>query len=119
MNKAVDRNHVVNVNQPNSIISSDTMSLSKNVVLQACLSWSPQVDISNNTCYITNYDIHVYDPDGNLVCTSTLGSNSTVEFIRYKAKKAGTYTVAVYQNGTNPSSTTSDYIGYTLNNMFF
>ncbi|MBQ9912913.1 MAG: S8 family serine peptidase [Clostridia bacterium] len=119
MNKAVDRNHIINVNQPNSIISSDTMSLSKNVVLQAGLSWSPQVDIYDNICYITNYDIHVYDPDGNLVCTSTLGSNSTVEFIRYRVKKAGVHTVAVYQNGANPAGTNTDYIAYTLNMMYF
>ncbi len=119
MNKAVDLNYTINVNRPNSVIVSDTMSLSKNVVLQACLSWSPQIDISDNTCYITNYDIHVYDPDGNLVCTSALGSNSAVEFIRYRAQKAGVHTVAVYQNGANPTGTKTDYIAYTLNNMLF
>ncbi len=110
---------VPNVNNANSIVSSDTISLSKNVVLQSSLSWSAQFDISNKMCYITNYDIHVYDPDGNLVCTSALDSNSTVEFIRYKVRKAGDYTVAVYQNGENPEGVTADYIGYTLKNMFF
>ncbi len=122
LSKAVDRNYFANVNNANnanSIISQDTIPLSKNVVLQSSLSWSAHVDISNNICYITNYDIHVYDPDGNLVCTSALDSNSTVEFVRYKVKKAGTYTVAVYQNGEIPAGINWDYIGYTLNNMFF
>ena len=117
VNKATVLNSITNANNPGSIISSDTMSLSKNVVLQSSLSWSPQVDISDDICYVTNYDIYVYDPDGNLVCTSALNSNSTVEFIRYKVKKAGVHTVAVYQNGANPTGTGMDYIGYTLNHI--
>lgn len=100
---------------PNGNTSYHVMSLKKNDELQVGLAWSAEHIDSTHQCYLTNYDIKIYDPNGNLVCSSTLDSNNSVEMTRYKAPSAGDYTIAIYQNGNMPPQITDDYIGYVYN----
>ena len=85
-------------NNPNSIVYSKNISLSKDQTIQTALSWLADVSTSPDQTKITNYDLRLYNPNGVLVASSALGSFSNIEFIRYKAPSAGTYTVSIYQN---------------------
>lgn len=91
------------MNSINNYIYTYNVSLKKNDVLQSSISWFAEVDYINQTCQISNLDIHIYDSSNNLVCSSSLGDFTNSEFVRYKASSAGTYTINVYQNGTLPS----------------
>lgn len=97
---------------PNGNTMQHSISLSKNDELQVGLAWSAEF---NNLCYITNYDIKIYDPNGILVCSSTLDANNSVELVRYTIPSTGTYTIAVYQNGIMPSQIANDYISLVCN----
>lgn len=91
-------------NNPNGIVSSDTVSLSKDQTIQIACTWHADVSTSLQQANITNYDLRLYDANGTIVASSALGNFSNVEFIRYKAPAAGTYTVAIYQNGNLQTS---------------
>ena len=92
-------------------ITTGTIIL-KEIKLWVSLAWSAEF---NNSCYITNYDLKIYDPNGNLVCSSTLDANNSVELVRYTVPYTGTYTVAVYQNGIMPTEIENDYISLVCN----
>lgn len=105
--------------QATSVSNGNTMqhsiALSKNDELQVGLAWSAEFNDLTDLCYITNYDLKIYDPNGNLVCSSTLNANNSVELVRYTVPSTGTYTVAVYQNGIMPTQIANDYISLVCN----
>jgi len=46
----------------------------------------------------TDVDLEVYDPNGNLVCSST--GDDDIEYCQFRARSSGTYTIVVTNYGT-------------------
>ncbi len=90
---------IYNQSTPNDFIMTNTKTVNANDVIQVSVCSTAVVDNMLSQTLITNYDLYLYDPDNILVATSTLGENETIDFIRHKATKSGTYTAKVYQNG--------------------
>lgn len=74
---------------PNTEIMGKSFSLKKNDVLQASLVWDVLVSQDEEKAYVSNYDLRIYNSSGALVCSSTLGDNSNVEFLRYTVPSGG------------------------------
>ena len=106
-------NYYHSQSNPNSFVFSQEISLSKNENFQAAISWFAYKPLGIDAVYINNYDLHLYDSNGNLVCNSSLSSPSTVEMIRFKASSAGNYTLKVFQNGSNDPNISYDAISLT------
>ena len=65
------------------------------------------------TVYVTNYDLYVYDPNGENI-TSTLTS-SNVEMLRIPISTTGTYRIVVYQVENMNEDVSGDYISLAYN----
>ena len=101
-------------------IRSYSVSLSAGDDIQIALAWLIDVKssaytsgtITANHIYVTDYDIYLYDPYGNVVDTSQL-EKGNVELIRWTVTSSGTYRIGIYQASAKNSNNSGDPISLT------
>lgn len=62
--------------------------------------------------YVTDYDLRIYDPSGDLVSSTLTSSN--VELVRLTAEETGTYRIVLYQWGSLNENVDGDWISLTI-----
>ena len=79
-----------------------TFILSKNVTLtagetfKACLAWTSYTNGSISSLKVSNYDLYLYDSEGNVVATAC-STDSNIELLQYYVEEGGEYTLKIRQ----------------------
>jgi len=111
--------HISN-DSSNVEVLSRQVSLQSGDSIQIGLSWlidtnaAPGVPTSVSQIYVTDYDLYLYDSNGNLVASSETADSST-EMIRYTATISGSYDIVVYQYGSIDDANDGDFMCMTYN----
>lgn len=97
----------------NDIIST-SLYLTAGTEIQIGLAWLVTSDPDANAVYVTDYDLRIFDSEGNRVDTSLL-VRSNIEMLRITIPESDTYKIVVYQWGTMNSNVDGDWIALTYN----
>ena len=97
---------------PKTEIISKELTLTAGTEIQIALSWLATADATNETVYVTDYDIYLYNAAGTRVITSTL-SRTNVEMLRYIVPTTGTYRIVAFQFDLMNSNINQDWISLT------
>ena len=97
---------------PGATIFSEYISLDSGEEIQIALAWMISTTSSHQTLYITDYDIHLYHPNGSICAVSNF-TYSNSELIRYTTTTAGTYRIVLYLYGTVNQNIIGDWIALT------
>ena len=79
-----------------------TFILSKNVTLtagetfKACLAWTSYTNGSISSLKVSNYDLYLYDSEGNVVATAC-STDSNIELLQYYVEEGGEYVLKIRQ----------------------
>lgn len=83
-----------NIGVLQTFIFSKTMFLSQNEMHKFCIAWTAYTNGSTSSLKLTNYDLYLYDSDGNLVASSC-STDSNIELIQYYVPNDGEYTLKI------------------------
>lgn len=97
-----------------SDIISTSLYLTAGTEIQIGLAWLVTSDTEADAVYVTDYDLRIFDSEGNRVDTSLL-ANSNIEMLRITIPESDTYKIVVYQWGTMNSNVNGDWIALTYN----
>ncbi|MBP5153765.1 MAG: S8 family serine peptidase [Lachnospiraceae bacterium] len=92
-------------------VCTDTVYLQAGETLEMALAWDAYKDsgAGNVPFYLTDYELYLYNSNGQAVAVSNLSSN--VELIRFTAQTGGYYTYKVFQFSTmSPYNYTGDIL---------
>lgn len=91
----IDNSYIsTNIGVLQTFIFSKTMFLSQNEMHKFCIAWTAYTNGSTSSLKLTNYDLYLYDSDGNLVASSC-STDSNIELIQYYVPNDGEYTLKI------------------------
>ena len=79
-----------------TFIYTRNMFLSSGETFKTCLAWTAYTNGSTNSASLTNYDLYLYDENGNLVASS-LSTNSNIELLQHYISEDGEYVLKIKQ----------------------
>ena len=82
--------------------------------IQIALSWLVTSDYENEMVYVTDYDLKLFGPSGNLIVASAV-SNSNTEMIRFTMYEEGIYRIVIYQYSAMDPYIEKDWMALTYN----
>ena len=82
--------------------------------IQIALSWLVTSDRENKIVYVTDYDLKLFGPSGNLIVASAV-SNSNTEIIRFTMYEEGIYRIVIYQYSAMDPYIEKDWMALTYN----
>ena len=84
--------------------------------LQVAFAWLATAFDSNDAAVPTDFELYVYDPQGNLVGSSTI-YRTMVEMIKIEANTTGTYRVVAQQDGSWSAATSGIPVSFYMNRI--
>lgn len=91
----IDNSYIsTNIGVLQTFIFSKTMFLSQNEMHKFCIAWTAYTNGSTSSLNLTNYDLYLYDSNGNVVASSC-STNSNIELIQYYVPTDGEYTLKI------------------------
>jgi len=97
---------------PRTEIISKELTLTAGTEIQIALSWLVTADATNETVYVTDYDLYLYNSTGTRVVTSSL-TRTNVEMLRYIVPTTETYRIVAFQFSPMNSNVDQDWISLT------
>lgn len=96
----LDAYTIMNVNGRTGVyIHTKTLELTAGTKMRFSIAWTAYTNGQVSSLKYTNYDLYLFDADGNIVATAN-STNANIELITFTVPTTGTYKLKIKQLGT-------------------